>query len=76
MEGLNAASWATQGSLLEVFNAAGAQIDTLRFTAPQDPIKLAVYSVPDPTYGHAVAIMPTLGTAPPTGAILLPQHLA
>ena len=76
LEGLNAASWDAQGSLVELFDATGARIDTLRFTTPQTPAALSVYSAPDTTFGHAVMLMPTVGTVPPTGATLLPQHIA
>ncbi len=76
LEGLSAASWDTKGSLLELFNAAGSRIDVLRFTTPQDPTKLLVYSAPDPSHGHAVTITPSFPNMAPPSATVLPQHTA
>ncbi len=75
VEGLSAASWDTKGSMLELFDAAGSRIDTLRFTTPQDPTKLLVYSAPDPAYGHAVTITPSFASIAPLSATVLPQHM-
>ena len=75
LEGLTAASWDVKGSAVELFDAHGSVIDSLRFTAPPDPAMLAVYSSPDPTYGSAVVISSShLG--PPAGTPLLPYHAA
>lgn len=76
LEGLSAASWDTKGSALELFDAAGSVIDTLRFTAPPDPATLAVYSVTDATHGAGVTVDISRVQSPPAGGTVLPYHSA
>jgi len=76
LEGLAAASWDVNGSSIEFFDGGGSVIDTLRFTAPQDPSTLAVYSEADPTYGNAVVVGSSQLYQPSTGTPLLPYHSA
>ena len=61
LEGLNAASWATDGSLLELFDRSGALADTVRLTPQASPVDLKVSAITDPTYGSGVLI----SAAPP-----------
>lgn len=74
LEGLAAQSWDVSGSAVEFLDAAGVVVDTLRLLTPPDPAALTVYTVPDPTYGTAVALSVGPGFAPPSSATLLPYH--
>ncbi len=75
LEGLNAASWDVKGSLLELFNAAGAVIGTLQFTTLQSQATLVVSNLPDPSYGHAVSITASHPSGPASTSLsVLPYH--
>jgi len=76
LEGLAATSWDISGSSVEFLNAAGSVVDTLRFTTPQASAALTVYSVPDATYGSAMAVNVGPGFGAPTSGSLLPYHTA
>lgn len=76
LEGLSAASWDVNGSSIEFFNTAGSIVDTLRFTTPQDPGALAVFTMADPTYGSVVSVGSGGGFGAPNSASLLPYHMA
>ena len=76
LEGLSVQSWDENGSVIDVFDASGGVIDTLRLTAPQDPATLKVYAAPDPTYGSAVTVGAGPFVSPPPNGILLPYHTA
>lgn len=75
LETLNAASWDMKGSLFELFNAAGATIGSLQFTTPQSQATLAVSTLADATYGHAVSITASHPSGPAsTSPSVLPYH--
>ena len=75
MEGLNAASWDMKGSLLELFNAAGAAIGSLQFTTPQSRATLVVSNLADAAYGHAVSITASHSSGPASTSLsVLPYH--
>lgn len=75
LEGLDAASWDTKGSLLELFNASGAAIASLHFTTPQSQATLVVSKLVDATFGHAVTVTASHPSAPPsTSPSILPYH--
>lgn len=76
LEGLSAASWAVNGSSVELFDAAGSLVDAVRFTTPQDAGALAVFATTDPTYGSVVSIGSGGGFGAPTPDALLPYHAA
>lgn len=76
LEGLSAASWDVNGSSVELFDAAGGLVDTLRFTAPQDAGALAVFATADPTHGSVVSVGSGRGFGAPTPDALLPYHTA
>ena len=74
LEGLAAQSWDVSGNAVEFFDADGAVVNTLRLLTPPDPAALTVYTLPDATYGTAVALTAGPGFAPPSSATLLPYH--
>lgn len=76
LEGLAATSWDVNGSTVELLNASGGVIDTLRFTTPQDATTLQVYVAPDATYGSAVSVVTGPIFSPPPSGTLLPIHTA
>lgn len=76
LEGLSAASWDVNGSSVEFFDTAGSLVDTLRFTTPQDPGALAVFTTADPTYGSVVSVGSGGGFGAPSAEALLPYHTA
>ena len=74
LEALSPASWDVKGNLLELFNGAGARIDTLRFTIPETQASLAVYERPDATYGQTVLVSSRTVFPPPQGDTVVPYH--
>lgn len=75
LEALNAASWDMKGSLLELFNAAGAAIGSMQFTTPQSQATLVVSNLSDAVYGHVVSITANHPSGPAsTSPSVLPYH--
>ncbi len=74
LEGMSPASWDVKGSLLELFNGAGARIDMLRFTLPETQASLAVYERPDATHGHTALVSSSAFFPPPQGDTVVPYH--
>jgi len=74
LEGLDAASWASDGNLLELFNASGALADTVRLTPQANPVDLKVSAFTDPTYGQGVSITAVPPGFPSNIAGALPQQ--
>lgn len=75
MEALDAASWDVKGSMLELFNAAGAAIGSLQFTTPQTQATLVVSNLADAAYGHAVSITASHPSGPASTSLnVLPYH--
>ena len=74
LEGVDAASWATNGSLLELFNGSGALADTVRLTPQANPVDLKVSAITDPTFGAGVSVTAVPPGAPYNGPNLLPQQ--
>jgi len=56
LEGLSAASWDINDNTVELFDAGGSIVDTLRFTTPQDATTIAVFTKPDATYGSSIVV--------------------
>lgn len=56
LEGLSAASWDINDNTVELFDAGGSIVDTLRFTTPQDATTLAVFTKPDATYASSIVV--------------------
>ncbi len=75
LEALNAANWDVKGSLLELFNAAGAAIGSLQFTTPQSRATLVVSNLADAAYGHTVSITASHPSGPASNSLsVLPYH--